>query len=58
MAALRILAALPLIAALTFAQHAQASAINWHLGEGGVSAGGTLTIAPDPNSGSDFWRPN
>jgi len=53
----RILAALPLVGALTLSAHAQASTINWHLEDGGVSAGGTLTIAADPNSGSAFGTP-
>lgn len=54
MAGDKILAALPLIGALTLSAHAEASTINWHLGGGGVSAGGTFTIAADPNSGSAF----
>ena len=37
--------------------HAETSTINWHVGEGGVSAGGTLTTAADPNSGSAFGDP-
>jgi hypothetical protein len=53
----KILAALPLVGALTLSAHAEASTINWHLGDGGVSAGGTLTILADPNSGSDFGDP-
>jgi hypothetical protein len=53
----KILAALPLVGALTLSAHAEASRINWHLGDGGVSAGGTLTILADPNSGSDFGDP-
>ena len=53
----KILPALPLIGALTLSAHAEASTINWHLEEGGVSAGGTLTIAADPYSGAAFGTP-
>jgi hypothetical protein len=52
-----MMAALPVAGALTFAAHAQAATINWHLGDGGVSASGTFTIAADPNSGSAFGTP-
>ncbi len=51
----KCLAALPLIGALTFGAHAEASTTNWSLGgDGNVSASGTLTIAADPKSGSAF----
>jgi hypothetical protein len=53
----RFFVAMPMLGALTLASHAQASTINWHLEEGGVSAGGTFTIAPDPKSGSAFGTP-
>jgi PEP-CTERM motif len=53
----RFFAALPLVGALTLSAHAEASTINWHLGDGSVSAGGTFTIAADPNSGSAFGDP-
>jgi PEP-CTERM motif len=53
----RIMAALPVAGALTFAAHAEAATVNWHLSEGGVSAGGTFTIAADPHSSSAFGTP-
>ena len=52
-----MMAALPVVGALTLSAHASAATINWHLGGGGVSASGTLTIAADPNSGSAFGTP-
>jgi hypothetical protein len=45
----RILAALPLVVALTFAGSAHASSVFFSLGgDGNVSASGTLAIGPDP----------
>jgi hypothetical protein len=54
----KILAALPLIGALTVAQHAQATTVNFFLsGDGNVTASGSLTIGPDPYSGAAFGTP-
>jgi hypothetical protein len=54
----KILATLPLIGALTVAQHAQATTVNFFLsGDGNVTASGSLTIGPDPYSGAAFGTP-
>ncbi len=52
---LKYLAALPLVGALTFSAHAEASTTNWSLGgDGNVSASGTLTFGFNPNASSSF----
>jgi hypothetical protein len=54
----KILATLPLIGALTVAQHAHASTVNFFLsGDGNVTASGTLTIGPDSFANSTFGTP-
>jgi hypothetical protein len=56
----KILAALPLVGALTFAGHAQASKVNFSLGgDGNVSVSGTMTLGPDPyaDTGGIFGTP-
>jgi hypothetical protein len=52
---LKYLAALPLIGALTFSAHAEASSVNWSLGgDGNVSASGTITYGFNPLASSSF----
>jgi PEP-CTERM motif len=52
---LKYLAALPLVGALTFSAHAEASTTNWSFGgDGNVSASGTLTFGFNPNASSSF----
>jgi hypothetical protein len=51
----RILAALPAVAALTLAAHAQAATYNLSFGgDGNVSGSVTVTVAPDPTASAAF----
>ena len=54
----KILATLPLLGALTLAQHSQAATLNFTLGgDGNVTAAGTLTMGFDPYAGAIFGTP-
>ena len=51
----KLVAALPLIGAITFSAHAHATILNWSLGgDNNVSASGTITFAPDSKADSAF----
>ncbi len=57
----KILAALPIVGAMTFAGHAQATTVYFALGgDGNVSISGDLTIGPDPyaDTGNTFGTPS